>query len=39
MMRMRMRMNVDDVNLEKGSGDSNEDVILNFIDDVSNMVV
>jgi len=32
-------MNVDDVNLEKGSGDSNEDVILNFIDDVSNMVV
>jgi hypothetical protein len=29
----------DDVNLEEGSGDSNDDVILNFIDDVSNMVV
>jgi len=33
------RMNVDDVNLEEGSSDSNEDVIFNFIDDVSNMVV
>jgi len=36
----RMRnVDDDDVNLEEGSGDSNDDVILNFIDDVSHMVL
>jgi hypothetical protein len=28
----------DDINLEEGSGNSNEDGIPNFMDDVSNMV-
>ena len=29
----------DDVNIEKGSGDSKEDNLPNLIDDISNMVV